>query len=81
MLHVLQLQSRADFGTWETRYCLLLWLSMLSLVPFDLCTIDSTVEGDEGIVDSIIGRCKRYLSDPGPARLAAALGGLLGDLG
>ena len=71
-LHVLQQCRRSDFRTWETRYCLLLWVSMLSLVPFDLATIDSAAPGAEGIVDSIIGLCKRYLSDPGRARLAAA---------
>jgi len=30
-------------GFWESRYSLLLWLSFLSLVPFDISTIDSTI--------------------------------------
>lgn len=34
-------QDTDDYSTWETRYGLLLWLSMLSLVPFDIDTIDS----------------------------------------
>ena len=74
----MQSQDRADFDTWETRYCLLLWLSMLSLVPFDLSTIDSSLSGsdstaDGGIVGSIIGLGTQYLGDPGPARESAAV--------
>lgn len=43
-------QDTEDHSTWETRYGLLLWLSMLSLVPFDIDTIDSGLgeaPGDE----------------------------------
>lgn len=38
-------QDTDDYSTWETRYGLLLWLSMLSLVPFDIDTIDSGLGG------------------------------------
>lgn len=38
-------QDTDDFSTWETRYGLLLWLSMLSLVPFDIDTMDSGLGG------------------------------------
>ncbi|CAM9771784.1 unnamed protein product, partial [Phaeothamnion confervicola] len=41
VLHALQSQDRRDHDTWESRYALLLWLSMLALVPFDIATIDS----------------------------------------
>ncbi|CAN0426439.1 unnamed protein product, partial [Ectocarpus sp. 13 AM-2016] len=41
VIHALQAQDTDDYSTWETRYGLLLWLSMLSLVPFDIDTIDS----------------------------------------
>ncbi len=29
---------------WETRYILLLWLCILCLIPFDICSIDSTMK-------------------------------------
>eukprot|EP00752_Nemacystus_decipiens_P005667 g5128.t1 len=45
VLHALQAQDTDDYSTWETRYGLLLWLSMLSLVPFDIDTIDSGLGG------------------------------------
>ena len=32
-----------DHGTWETRYVLLLWLSILVLIPFDLSRVDSSL--------------------------------------
>lgn len=40
-LQLLLSQDRAEHSTWETRYVLFLWLSMLVLVPFDLRTADS----------------------------------------
>ncbi|CAM9179699.1 unnamed protein product [Scytosiphon promiscuus] len=45
VIHALQAQDTDDYSTWETRYGLLLWLSMLSLVPFDIETIDSGLSG------------------------------------
>ena len=74
-------------STWETRYVLLLWLSILVLVPFDLRTVDSSLsdlapaaadDADDGeqrstLVESIISTCKEYLADPGAVRDAAAV--------
>jgi hypothetical protein len=42
-LQLLLAQDRTDFETWEVRYVLFLWLSILVLVPFDLGTADSLV--------------------------------------
>ncbi|KAG7398260.1 hypothetical protein PHYBOEH_011433 [Phytophthora boehmeriae] len=79
-LQLLQSQDRTDHSAWETRYVLLLWLSMLCLVPFDLHTIDSSssaaVENATGtisIVSNIVTLCKDYLSDPGATQVAAAV--------
>lgn len=79
-LMLLQSQDRADHSTWETRYVLLLWLSMLCLVPFDLNTIDSsittaadTVNGNISIVSNILTLCKEYLGDPGATQMAASV--------
>jgi tubulin-specific chaperone D len=71
-------QDRDDHTTWQTRYSLLLWLSMLAHVPFDICSIDSTVFHTEGssestLVGAILEESKGYLSDPGPTRDAAAV--------
>uniref|UniRef100_M4BSB0 Uncharacterized protein n=1 Tax=Hyaloperonospora arabidopsidis (strain Emoy2) TaxID=559515 RepID=M4BSB0_HYAAE len=79
-LELLQSQDRSDHSTWETRYVLLLWLSILCLVPFDLNTIDSsssstnyTFNDTVSIVSDIVTLCKDYLSDPSATQLAAAV--------
>jgi hypothetical protein len=39
----LQSQDRTDHQNWETRYILLLWMCQLCLIPFDICSLDSTM--------------------------------------
>lgn len=36
-LFLLRSHDRNNFGTWETRYILLLWMCILCLIPFDIC--------------------------------------------
>jgi hypothetical protein len=77
-LRLLKCQDRTDHSTWETRYSLFLWLSMLSLIPFDLKTVDSSLAdggggGEQTLIESIIFLGKSYLSDPGATREMAAL--------
>lgn len=66
-------------STWETRYALLLWLSILVMVPFDLSTIDSSTVStsgsgrEAGLVAAIMRECRGYLSDAGATRDAAAV--------
>ena len=45
VFHLLQAQDKDDHETWHARYCLLLWLSIIVIVPFDLQTIDSSRAG------------------------------------
>ena len=77
VFYLLQSQDMDDHDTWHVRYCLLLWLSIIVIVPFDLQTIDSSKAGLGGsgpsLVDSLILVCKMYLRDSGPIRNAAAL--------
>lgn len=49
--------------TWETRYMLLLWLSMTCLIPFDLSRLDGHLNSDpaqvrEPIMDRILAVAK-----------------------
>uniref|UniRef100_A0A672IW59 Tubulin-specific chaperone D n=1 Tax=Salarias fasciatus TaxID=181472 RepID=A0A672IW59_SALFA len=48
VLDLLSRQDPNDLETWETRYMLLLWLSMTCLVPFDLSRLDGRMESDSG---------------------------------
>ncbi|KAG5503545.1 hypothetical protein JKF63_05685 [Porcisia hertigi] len=66
---------------WEVRYCLLLWLSNLVLVPFSLALID-TNDTEEGGTAAVVGRlplsdatlltASRFLADTSKCREAAA---------
>jgi hypothetical protein len=71
-LSFLQKQSSTDFETWQTRYSLLLWLSMIVLIPFDLATVDSNSDSTS-IVAKLVSVAQQYLSDAGPTRDMAAV--------
>jgi hypothetical protein len=50
-----------DYDAWEMRYVLLIWLSLICMIPFDLRTVDSragAVIGDKvraGFIDNGLG--------------------------
>ncbi|GJJ74654.1 tubulin-specific chaperone D [Entomortierella parvispora] len=61
---------------WETRYMLMLWLSLMCMIPFDLRSIDSeATKTSERIplVDSMIETGKSYLDRAGKDRDGSAL--------
>eukprot|EP00742_Colponemidia_sp_Colp-10_P003876 GILJ01004127.1.p1 GENE.GILJ01004127.1~~GILJ01004127.1.p1 ORF type:complete len:1237 (-),score=209.83 GILJ01004127.1:67-3777(-) len=71
---LLEGQDRGDHETWETRYVLLLWMSMIALIPFDLDTVDSTLlQGGKSAVNRIVELSQEYLSDTGKTREGAAV--------
>ncbi|CAL8088168.1 unnamed protein product [Calicophoron daubneyi] len=59
-LSLLTAQDISDAQTWQTRYVLLLWLSILIMVPFGLDCLDSSDKPP--IAERIIVQCERYLS-------------------
>ena len=86
-LSLLRSQDKAEHGKWETRYVLMLWLTVLCLIPFDICSLDSTMhisttteespgaqghENTSSLVSLVRNICQEYLEDPGPTREAAA---------
>ncbi|KAF9354091.1 hypothetical protein BGX26_008096 [Mortierella sp. AD094] len=63
-------------GAWETRYVLLIWLSLMCMIPFDLKSIDSQASKDNDritLVDQMIETSKVYLDRAGKDRDAASL--------
>lgn len=61
---------------WELQRVLLVWLSMLALVPFDLFTIDTTADTEaerQRLEVRLVAVCTRYLCAPGAVRDAAAV--------
>ncbi|XP_050437546.1 tubulin-specific chaperone D isoform X2 [Adelges cooleyi] len=43
VLKMLEEQDESDYNSWETRYCLLLWLSIIVIIPFDMRKLDGTL--------------------------------------
>ncbi|KPA79308.1 putative tubulin folding cofactor D [Leptomonas pyrrhocoris] len=63
---------------WEVRYCLLLWLSNLVLVPFSLVLVDtnqseSNAAARLSLSDATLVTASRFLADTSKCREAAAL--------
>uniref|UniRef100_A0A2K5K8D1 Tubulin-specific chaperone D n=1 Tax=Colobus angolensis palliatus TaxID=336983 RepID=A0A2K5K8D1_COLAP len=71
-------QNPKDHETWETRYMLLLWLSVTCLIPFDFSRLDGTLLTQPGqtrmsIMDRILQIAESYLIVSDKARDAAAV--------
>ncbi|GFP94995.1 tubulin-folding cofactor d [Phtheirospermum japonicum] len=68
-------------GEMETKCIVLLWLSILVLIPFDISSVDTSIaNGDYGgkdepppLVVRILESCKGYLSNAGPMRTISGL--------
>ncbi|KAH9512991.1 hypothetical protein Btru_035543 [Bulinus truncatus] len=77
LLTLIESQDPNDHELWETRYVLLVWLSIVCLIPFDLKRLDSNLNQGDGKVksktmDRIMAICKTYLSVNDKSRDAAA---------
>ncbi|KAM8785562.1 tubulin-specific chaperone D isoform 2-T2 [Rhynchonycteris naso] len=71
-------QNPKDHETWETRYMLLLWLSVTCLIPFDFSRLDGNLLTQPGqmrmsITDCILQIAQSYLVVSDKARDAAAV--------
>ncbi|KAI5277353.1 Tubulin-Specific Chaperone D [Manis pentadactyla] len=71
-------QNPKDHETWETRYMLLLWLSVTCLIPFDFSRLDGNLLTEPGqsrmsIMDRILQIAECYLAVSDKARDAAAV--------
>ncbi|XP_060027662.1 tubulin-specific chaperone D isoform X2 [Erinaceus europaeus] len=71
-------QNPKDHETWETRYMLLLWLSVTCLIPFDFSRLDGNLLTQPGqsqmsTMDRILQIAESYLLVSDKARDAAAV--------
>ncbi|KAI7803484.1 putative tubulin-specific chaperone D [Triplophysa rosa] len=78
VLDLLCRQDPKDTETWETRYILLLWLSMTCLIPFDLSRLDGHLSTDpevkrEPVMDRILSVAKSFLGVSDKSRDAASV--------
>ncbi|XP_010559107.1 PREDICTED: tubulin-folding cofactor D [Tarenaya hassleriana] len=68
-------------GEMEAKCIVLLWLSILVLVPFDISSVDTSIANSSGfgendvapLVLKILGFCKDYLCSAGPMRTISGL--------
>lgn len=68
-------------GEMEAKCVILLWLSILVLVPFDIASVDSSIACNNELgelepaplVSRVLGFCKDYLSSAGPMRTMSGL--------
>ena len=73
-------------GEWETKCSLLLWLSILVLIPFDLASVDTALaepramntsnaneEETPPLVQRMLKMCMDHLERPGPTREMAGV--------
>ncbi|XP_011303507.1 tubulin-specific chaperone D [Fopius arisanus] len=73
VLRLLERQDPLDPDTWETRYVLLIWLSIISKIPFPLSRLETTedVEPSQTILGRILNLCKQYCVVSGACSKAA----------
>ncbi|KAH6593687.1 hypothetical protein BASA61_004210 [Batrachochytrium salamandrivorans] len=50
---------------WQSRYVLLLWVSLIAMVPFDLTRVDSGKADGRMLVDRMLDVGKQFLDSPG----------------
>ncbi|KAL5018127.1 hypothetical protein ScPMuIL_003849 [Solemya velum] len=77
VLALLAKQDPFDFEAWETRYMLILWLSMVAMIPFAMSRLDSNITTETGekkktVMDRIIDVGKLYLIVNDKSRDASA---------
>uniref|UniRef100_A0A8C8DKC6 Tubulin-specific chaperone D n=1 Tax=Oryzias sinensis TaxID=183150 RepID=A0A8C8DKC6_9TELE len=78
VLQMISRQDPKDLETWETRYMLLLWLSMTCLIPFDLSRLDGYLMSTGGkkedlVMNRILAIAKSYLVVTDSPRDAASV--------
>ncbi|XP_048760810.2 tubulin-specific chaperone D-like [Ostrea edulis] len=77
VLSEMKQQNPQDFQTWESRYMLLLWISVVCMIPFDMVRLDSNVASEDGekkqpVMDRILNTARVYLTVNDKCRDAAA---------
>lgn len=54
---LLEQQNPKDVELWPTRYMLLIWLSIVCMIPFDLTRFDDDRQPGEKIKDRLLNVC------------------------
>lgn len=58
VISLLERQNTADVNVWQTRYLLLIWLSIVCMIPFDLNRFDGSADNkNEKIMNRMLNMC------------------------
>lgn len=73
VLRMLEKQDPNDVETWETRYVLLVWLSIISKIPFPLSRLETSenIDPEQTIIVRILKVCKLYCLSKDACAVAA----------
>ncbi|XP_025987587.2 tubulin-specific chaperone D [Solenopsis invicta] len=73
VLRMLEKQDLNDVETWETRYVLLVWLSIISKIPFPLSRLETSekIDPEQTIIVRILKVCKLYCLSKDSCAVAA----------
>jgi hypothetical protein len=71
-LLLLALTPPSNYDSWEARFALFLWLSVLLLIPFNLSSLDNK-EGGQSLIERLVFVCESALSESSRTREPAAL--------
>ncbi|KAL2712079.1 tubulin-specific chaperone D [Vespula squamosa] len=73
VLRLLEKQDPNDVDIWETRYVLLIWLSIISKIPFPLSRLETsdTIDPEQTIMVRIMKICKLYCLSKDACAVAA----------
>ncbi|XP_018322258.1 tubulin-specific chaperone D [Agrilus planipennis] len=75
VLQMLEQQDPSDSDTWFTRYVLLLWLSIIVMIPFHMSRLDGFTNSNDNkktVMQRVFEVCKVYIVVPDKCRDAAA---------
>lgn len=75
VLKLIEAQDPNDSDNWTTRYILLLWLSIIVIIPFDMSRFDGYKENDspiQTVMERVLTIIKTYAVVPDKCRDAAA---------
>lgn len=73
VLQLLETQDPSESATWTTRYVLLLWLSIIVMIPFHMSRLDGFEESrQKTVMDRMMDVCKTYVIVADKCRDAAS---------
>lgn len=73
VLQLLEAQDCTDSSTWTTRYVLLLWLSIIVMIPFHMSRLDNFEETNKKtVMNRMMDVCKTYVIVADKCRDAAS---------